>query len=236
VIKFVFALVVLLFGSNAIADGNKWGASKWQSYGHESSAYKEGKSHGRWSGRTRGRSGVQRHLKQDSVCNVVRGGTRGLYGLCVTYCEAKGVDSLFTKYQFNPRRAKLASLDRETVLSRYNKRRRGSDPAMPCVEEVAPAVASCPCWTTQTVEVGNWQTRGVAAKCLNAINSDELEAGASGSDFAKILALNVDTATNYCVLVDETSNTEMMQLISEPDAATCRAQVKTTCEDLNLSG
>ena len=169
------------------------------------------------------------------VCDVVRGGTGGLHSLCVAYCQASDVDALFTKYEFRPLKAKNAGMDRQAVLDRYNDKRRTGDPAMPCIEVppvVAEPVAACPCWGAAALETDHWQNRGVAARCLNAANSDELEAGASGSDFAKILSLNVSTDVNYCVHVDNQSGLEMMEVISETDVATCRAQVRATCDAL----
>ena len=225
--RITFVLVVLLFGSTAAAGGNSHGASDNgnNGQGHRNSSSFDGQSD-----------------RRARVCDVVTDKTRGLHGLCVAYCEAKGVDSLFTKYNFRPSEAKRAAFDKEAILERYNARRRTSDPAMPCIPQDTqdtqdePTVAACPCWSAQTLEVGNWLNRGAAAKCLNALNSDELEAGASGSDFAKILALNVNVDANYCVFVDETSSTEMLKLIPEADASNCRAQVKTACEALNLAG
>jgi len=219
--RFTFVLVVLLFGSSASAGGNNHGTSGNSDNGN---GYRNSSSFDGQFDRT------------DRVCDAVSGKTRGLHGLCVAYCEAKGVDSLFTKYQFRPSEAKKAASDKQSILKRYNAKKRAIDPPMPCLPHEEATVASCPCWSGEVLEVNNWLNRGAAAKCLNALKSDELEAGSSGSDFAKILALNVNVEANYCVLVDETSGTEMLKLIPESDAATCRAQVKATCEALNLAG
>lgn len=262
--KLTFVLVVLLFGSSAFADNDRRESSRYANNAQHSQASDDAQSvkerrrgHHRRSNRHRERqtsfdeqsyseyrnnrrSSRRSHRRGHAtpVCDVVRGGTRGLHRLCVAYCQADDVDALFTKYEFRPHRARMAGMDKQALLDRYNEKKRASDPAMPCIEvppvvpEVVVPVATCPCWGADTLDTGHWQGRSAAAQCLNAASSDELEAGASGADFARILALNVSTEVNYCVRVDEQSSLEMMEVISETDVATCRAQVRTTCEAL----
>jgi hypothetical protein len=65
------------------------------------------------------------------VCEDLKakGITKGLFGLCVAYCEA-GANS-------------------ESVLENYNRKKKDSDPAMPCLEAQEP-VLGCACWNTLT--------------------------------------------------------------------------------------
>ena len=88
----------------------------------------------------------------EAVCDELKapGVTPGLYGLCVAYCEAHDVDVL-------PAGSRGNSADR--ILANYTKKKKGSDPDMPCLEIPAPAsepepvpppppvVQVCPCWT-----------------------------------------------------------------------------------------
>jgi hypothetical protein len=57
----------------------------------------------------------------EGVCNSLMNATRGLYGLCVAYCEAQDLDS----FDKEPPRTK--------ILENYNKKKQISDPDMPCV-------------------------------------------------------------------------------------------------------
>lgn len=77
----------------------------------------------------------------ESACNLLKADefTKGLYGLCVAFCKAKGHVGESSQ-----------SLDR--ILANYERRRTGTDPDMPCLGPVAsqPPVAvvqACPCWT-----------------------------------------------------------------------------------------
>jgi hypothetical protein len=65
------------------------------------------------------------------VCEDLKakGVTKGLFGLCVAYCEA-GANS-------------------EQVLENYNRKKKDGDPAMPCLEAQEP-VLGCACWNTLT--------------------------------------------------------------------------------------
>ena len=61
----------------------------------------------------------------DGVCDdlLVDGTTKGLYGLCVAYCEAQDLDSVDTK----PPSLK--------ILENYDKKKQGDDPDMPCISQ-----------------------------------------------------------------------------------------------------
>lgn len=64
----------------------------------------------------------------EGVCDSLQGGTGGLYGLCVAYCEAQDLDS----YEKEPPRSK--------ILENYNRKKQAGDPDMPCMQ------TPCPCW------------------------------------------------------------------------------------------
>ncbi len=72
----------------------------------------------------------------EGICGGLKasGVTKGLFGLCVAYCEA-GANS-------------------ERVLDNYNRKRTESDPPMPCLEVEEPTL-NCACWNTLTAnEIG----------------------------------------------------------------------------------
>lgn len=68
----------------------------------------------------------------EDVCDALRDGdyTKGLYGLCVAYCEAEARS--------------------DAVLENYERKRQEGDPDMPCITDSNPA-PTCPCWTSDTV-------------------------------------------------------------------------------------
>ena len=66
----------------------------------------------------------------EGVCDVLQGGSPGLYGLCVAYCEAQDFDEIGDKETPNNK-----------ILANYRKKMRTGDLDMPCIRPV------CPCWT-----------------------------------------------------------------------------------------
>jgi len=81
----------------------------------------------------------------EDTCDPLKGDgvTPGLYGLCVAFCEAKDY-------------AGESSPPLDRLLANYNKRKKDTDPDMPCLPVVVadttppvpvPVVQACPCWT-----------------------------------------------------------------------------------------
>ena len=81
----------------------------------------------------------------EGVCDDLMGGTPGLYGLCVAFCEAQDcevtVDETSGIFEFGPT-CKTSSVK---LLEKYNRRKGPTDPEMPCVSAAA---GDCQCWTS----------------------------------------------------------------------------------------
>jgi len=84
---------------------------------------------------------------EETVCDPLRadGITKGLYGLCVAFCEAQDYAELATPITD----AELAILETNApagrILENYNKKKQATDPAMPCILVEEP----CPCWSAE---------------------------------------------------------------------------------------
>jgi len=88
---------------------------------------------------------------EESVCDPLTDATPGLYGLCVAYCEAHDADLLSLYGDPNE-----LNMPNRRILANYNKKKKESDPAMPCaleadVEDPEPELA-CACWTADQLE------------------------------------------------------------------------------------
>jgi len=77
----------------------------------------------------------------EEVCDELKGGTPGLYGLCVAYCEAQDLNEVGNEKQ---------SMD--SLLKAYNKKRtKQGGPPMPCLPPPVPCLPcrpsqeDCPC-------------------------------------------------------------------------------------------
>jgi len=87
----------------------------------------------------------------EQVCDGLKAGdvTKGLYGLCVAFCEARDLAAESATIKSHEGRAATDwSSRRERFLADYNKKKRAADPDMPCLPVAAPAPQpSCPCWS-----------------------------------------------------------------------------------------
>jgi hypothetical protein len=75
----------------------------------------------------------------EGLCDFLWGGTPGLYGLCVAFCEAQDCDPDFSLE--DPYENCLPSSPK--LLEIYNQKKQDGDPDMPCVKP------ECPCWTAE---------------------------------------------------------------------------------------
>lgn len=66
--------------------------------------------------------------------------TKGLYGLCVAYCEARD----FPEDISDVDRWEKGQTAGKRILARYNQKKTDFDPDMPCT-----TTGSCPAWTTE---------------------------------------------------------------------------------------
>ncbi|MGB5259097.1 MAG: hypothetical protein WBO34_01075 [Gammaproteobacteria bacterium] len=141
-----------------------------------------------------------RHTQHD-VCKDLKGGTRGLYGLCVVYCEAQSCDAesaaagQCTRQSFN-----------ERVLENYNRKKATNDPEMPCLEEEPASASPCPCLTEQEATDTQW-------------SSCDIDGGQTRVSGIQGELLSVDTASATCELTglyygasDRYSNLDGQQL------------------------
>ena len=82
---------------------------------------------------------------EETICDPLKadGVSKGLYGLCVAFCEAHD----FADENIPTTEAELDSLAANApsgkILANYNKRKQESDPPMPCIVVEPP----CPCFS-----------------------------------------------------------------------------------------
>ena len=150
----------------------------------------------------------------EGVCDVLHGGTPGLYGLCVAYCEAQDLD-VINKEPPNTK-----------ILDNYRKKMKAGDPDMPCVH------ATCPCWTAE--QAASIYGDGVAAACLRNTyttgdNVQLIDDGASHYAYA-------DTSRNRCAYKDSDAVPVIAKgfRVTPEEAQACYTPISQACTDLGL--
>jgi hypothetical protein len=148
----------------------------------------------------------------EGVCDALKvdGITKGLYGLCVAYCEAQDLDQV----EKEPPSTK--------ILENYNKKKTASDPDMPCV------ASPCPCWTSE--QLASITADGIAASCLPGTGSLRI---IDNGDLHYALA---NTDRNICTYVDTNTVpiTVNVQSTTEQEAQSCYAAVQQACTSVGL--
>ena len=160
------------------------------------------------------------------VCDELRDGnfTKGLYGLCVAYCEAQ--DCAFGDTGELP---ESCSSSDDRILGTYNRMKSESDPDMPCVA----TQTACPCWEPEDLQsAGGFD--GGSRWCFNDPDgfqamyffgpSSETQIYSVPSPFADDpnTCLNMDTVNNPLPIqleIDAVANEECRrQLVEEINA------------------
>lgn len=147
----------------------------------------------------------------EGVCDALHGGTPGLYGLCVAYCEAQDLDSVDKQ----PPNTK--------ILDNYRKKMRSGDPDMPCIQ------TPCPCWSAE--ELASITGDGIAAACTATSSAVRLIDSAPKTRYAY-----ADTTRTRCAYVDINAAPPLVrnQSVTADDAQACFSALSQACTGLGL--
>jgi hypothetical protein len=83
----------------------------------------------------------------EGICDPLKaeGVTKGLYGLCVAFCEAQDHADILTPITDAEYDELLDTSPSGRILANYLKKKTETDPSMPCIKIEEP----CPCWTAE---------------------------------------------------------------------------------------
>ena len=147
----------------------------------------------------------------EGVCDALQGGTGGLYGLCVAYCEAQDLDA----FEKEPPRTK--------ILENYNRKKQAGDPDMPCLQ------IPCPCWND--AELASISADGNAF-CEAGTDMLKITNTTSGHARNSADATNT-TGRGRCRYIDLTDPRTIRSFrITDEEATSCIAQVQQACDSL----
>lgn len=138
----------------------------------------------------------------EGVCDSLQGGTPGLYGLCVAYCEAQDLDIVGDKETPNNK-----------ILANYRKKMQVGDPDMPCIQ------TPCPCWTQAELDAISTPTTCITDSDTGVIRS--------ATQFASI-----DTSRPICRFTDRDAGISRRfqdEAVPADAAQTCYNQIVNAC-------
>ena len=165
------------------------------------------------------------------VCDPLKGGTPGLYGLCVAYCEAQDLG--------DPAKAE-GKESAFHLLASYERKRGPGDPDMPCLSdptrEVPPAPqADCPCWTVDTLREALPQPSGCQTGSDYVVMSQEAGTAVSTA----MLQFPTFQFSRVCQLQDGINGAVESKFIMNLDDAAvegCRALWNYHAQETNCPG
>lgn len=151
----------------------------------------------------------------EGVCDVLRGGTPGLYGLCVAYCEAQDLDLVGDKETPNNK-----------ILGNYRKKMQAGDPDMPCVK------VPCPCWTdAELAAITNSSSAGDSISCVSTANSAQIR-NTTNLQFAVIDTGRVPALCRYTDTKVSPPTSRRFTVDDAAAAQSCYDQVIAACGSL----
>jgi hypothetical protein len=155
----------------------------------------------------------------EGICDPLMEATKGLYGLCVAYCEAQDLDLV----DRNPPSTQ--------ILANYNRKKQDSDPTMPCVH------APCPCWTVE--QFAAITIDGQAQYCDRASTASTTifdNTSDSETELRSATSSTYDGRRLSCSYIDNNTQpiTNNFQRITSEEAGICHAMVIQACDDLGL--
>ncbi len=176
---------------------------------------------------------------EETVCSPLKadGISKGLYGLCVAFCEAHDFADASTPIT----EADLDNLATDApsgrILANYNKKKQEQDPAMPCIVVEPP----CPCFTTGELAsidgvVGSYDG---SPTCRTKV-SDTTHIVFEKFSNSQISRYGKVSNNGTCQYYDaETSGTRPplsvdAGTVTEEQLVTCQAMIKTQCTSLGL--
>lgn len=184
---------------------------------------------------------------EETVCDPLKadGVSKGLYGLCVAFCEAQDHASVDMPITADELAALEDSAPSGRILANYNKKKQASDPAMPCIREEE----ACPCWSAaELASIGD----GFPSICYEGVNpttglidqqnvADELDNNfhfAVAVDWHRVFG-TFPIVLEVCRYYDDTTIPLINRRLSgtagtltHEQAGLCLEQVNTRCAEL----
>jgi hypothetical protein len=174
----------------------------------------------------------------EGVCDVLQGHTPGLYGLCVAFCEAQDYADISMPITEEELLALKAAMPSGKILDNYNKRKKETDPPMPCIKVEEP----CPCWDSAEFDDVTYKT---FYRCTLWNDYGANEQNAANIHTQTLLGWGTVAAGRYdnypgyelCVYQNDYSTpliTRQLYITVDEELA-CEQQIRTRIADLGVT-
>jgi hypothetical protein len=177
---------------------------------------------------------------EETVCDPLRGDgvTKGLYGLCVAFCEAQDVTDITTQLTLEDLDALSIEAPSGRILANYNRKKSESDPGMPCILEQEP----CPCFTKQELQsIDGYDSDGLSMDkfeywtwSIGTYLISKMEESNTGTTGDKIHAETLTTShsKSYCFYTNNQTTPPVYRALKTGDNGTLTELEWGTCSKL----
>lgn len=171
----------------------------------------------------------------ESVCDPLKaeGVTKGLYGMCVSFCEGGEYASHEAPLTEDELQALAEKAPSGAILRNYNRMKQASDPDMPCI--VSAEDDPCPCWSPGELrEVSDGVSPDHVAidyGCNATATSIQVFEGQPGESYAA-LSTNRSRLRSCFYNNSATAQERVMNLETEDQAAGCMSQITARCNEI----
>ena len=180
---------------------------------------------------------------EETVCDPLRedGVTKGLFGLCVAFCEAQDYADLSDPITETELGALGAAAPSGKILANYNKRKQDTDPAMPCILVEEP----CPCWSDLELASIDGLIGGTSSQIFECSVSTPAQVHefresnipiAGSIQRARSNLISLDEIDGFCQYINNQPTKQILRLLSVQartltidQSLQCRAEVEAAC-------
>lgn len=186
---------------------------------------------------------------QESVCNGLKtdGVTKGLYGLCVAFCEAHDAASLSTQVTVEELAELFEATPSGKILERYNQKRSETDPTMPCINVNE---GQCSCWNSEQITAldgvvnsselmppssEEFHCSSISTENGNSLILRELD---NTNQYTSLAAVNENAGIYKCSFANNTpeivANNQSIN-ISQQEYLGCKTEIEKQVEQMGLT-
>jgi hypothetical protein len=172
---------------------------------------------------------------EEVTCDALKGGTPGLYGLCIAFCEAH--DCVVTVTDEGELDFSQCKKNDGKLLAKYRSRMREGDPDMPCLpatQSNEDPVNACPCWSLE--QLSNFPyvayATDIADSSVDCINETEYDWGLGLDVYFDLIGESITLSDGTLLYVDFGANgSEGFDNNSCFGAFSCIADDPANCPD-----
>ena len=167
----------------------------------------------------------------EGVCDELQadGTTKGLYGLCVAFCEAQDCEATFDEATGDVTFDESCRPSNPKLLTNYNKRKTAGDPPMPCVNVLA---NECPCWTESELHMVGLDAIGGTGTSICRSEPSALIRNSNNTEVATAQYRSADDLRCRFQARETTDHTIHRFLnITTEEYITCKNSIITECTD-----